>query len=191
MVGKFLAGILSVLMLGSVADASTGKKVLMIIASHNFRDEEFLKPKGIFEKQGFRVTIASTTLNMATGMLGAKVKPDILLKDVNVAMYDVIVFVGGSGATEYIFDPTAQKIAGDAYKQGKLVAAICLGPRVLAEAGLLKGKRATVFGSEVEAIKSKGAIYTGKDVEIDGRIITASGPKAAEEFGKAIVSLLK
>jgi len=128
---------------------------------------------------------------MATGMLGAKVKPDILLKDVNVAMYDVVVFVGGSGATEYIFDPTAQKIAGDAYKQGKIVAAICLGPRVLAEAGLLKGKRATVFSSETEAIKAKGAIYTGKDVEIDGRIITASGPQAAEEFGKAIVTLLK
>jgi len=109
MVSKFLAGILSVFMLGSVADASAGKKVLMIIASHNFRDEEFLKPKGIFESRGLVVTVASTTSNMATGMLGAKVKPDILLKDVNVAMYDVVVFVGGSGATEYIFDPTAQK----------------------------------------------------------------------------------
>jgi len=47
------------------------KKVLMIIASQNFRDEEFLTPKQIFEKAGFNVIVASSSLNTAKGTLGA------------------------------------------------------------------------------------------------------------------------
>ncbi len=53
------------------------KKVLMIIAHENFRDEELLTPKQIFEKNGIKVTIASTDTTPAKGMLGAVVKPDV------------------------------------------------------------------------------------------------------------------
>ncbi|GAJ17159.1 unnamed protein product, partial [marine sediment metagenome] len=68
--------------------------------------------------------------------------------------------------------------------------AICIAPVTLANAGILDKKKATVFRSEVKAIKRKGAIYTGKVVEVDGNIITAEGPQAAEEFGKTIINLL-
>lgn len=174
-----------------LAEAQVTKKVLMIIASKNFRDEELLKPKEIFEKNGFKVIIASSSLNTATGMLGAKVNPQILIDKVNVKDYDAIVFVGGVGATEYFTNQVALRIAQESVKQGKLLAAICIAPRILAEAEVLKGKKATVWKTEAEALKSKGAVYTGKDVQIDGKIVTASGPHAAEEFAISIVSLLK
>lgn len=167
------------------------KNILMIIASQNFRDEELLKPKQIFEKQGFKVTIASSSLNTATGMLGAKVKPEITIENVNVKNYDAVVFVGGVGATEYFQNPLALKIVRDTVKQDKILAAICIAPRILAEAGVLKGKKATVWKSEANALKSKQAIYTAEDVTVDGKIVTASGPHAAEAFGNAIVKLLK
>jgi len=70
------------------------------------------------------------------------------------------------------------------------VAAICISPVTLARAGILKNRRATVFPTEAEELKKEGAIYTGAPVEEDGRIITASGPEAAGEFGERIASVL-
>jgi len=71
-----------------------------------------------------------------------------------------------------------------------VVGAICIAPGILARAGILKGRKATVFPSEIEALKRNGAFYTALPVVIDGRIVTASGPEAAEEFGKALVKTL-
>lgn len=59
----------------------------MIVAARNFRDEEFQRPKEIWESQGAKVTIASSTLDLATGMLGARVKPDVLVKDIKANGY--------------------------------------------------------------------------------------------------------
>ncbi|HHT9150731.1 MAG TPA: DJ-1/PfpI family protein, partial [Candidatus Wujingus californicus] len=111
------------------------KKVVMIIASNNFRDEELLKPKEVLERNGVAVTVASSSLKESTGMLGAKVKPDILFININVVDYDAVIFVGGAGATEYWDNPTAHKIAKDAYSAKKIVGAICIAPVTLAKAG--------------------------------------------------------
>ena len=54
-------------------------KILMVIAPRNFRDEEFLQPKAVFEKNGFSVTVASKEVKEASGMLGAKAKVDLCL----------------------------------------------------------------------------------------------------------------
>ena len=168
-----------------------GKKVLMIIAERNFRDEELLKPKKILEDRGVEVTVASTSLQNVRGMLGATVKPDILLSSVEVQDYDVITFVGGSGASQYWNDPLAHSIAQEAVEKGKILGAICIAPVTLANAGVLSGKKATVFSSEISKLEAKGAIYTGKPVQVEGKIITGEGPQAAEQFGEAIVKALE
>lgn len=167
-----------------------GKKVVMIIARSNFRDEELLKPKEVLEKNGVAVTVASSSLKEATGMLGVKVKPDILFTNINIGDYDSVIFIGGTGASEYWDNPTAHKIANSANNAGKIVGAICIAPVTLAKAGLLKDKKATTYSSTVNDIKACGAKYSGADVERDGNIITASGPTAAEKFGEAIVKAL-
>jgi len=166
------------------------KKAVFIIAKNNFRDEELLKPREILEKNGIAVTIASSSLKEAKGMLGAVVKPEILFTDINVAVYDAVIFVGGSGASEYWENATAHKIAEETYNANKILGAICIAPVTLAKAGLLTGKNATTFSSTIEAIKSAGTNYTGAAVEKDGNIITASGPEAAKEFGETIVTAL-
>ncbi len=173
-----------------VMQSVKGKKAVMIIASNNFRDEELLRPKEVLEKNGVTVTVASSSLQESTGMLGAKVKPDILFTDIHVTNYDTVIFVGGSGANEYWDNPTAHKIANDANNAKKIVGAICIAPVTLAKAGLLKNKKATTYSSTVADIKSAGANYTGADVERDGNIITASGPAAAQKFGEAIIKAL-
>ena len=174
----------------SAMQAVKGRKAVMIIAQNNFRDEELLKPKEVLEKNGVIVTVASSSLKESTGTLGAKVKPDILFTNINVADYDAVIFVGGSGASEYWDNPTAHKIANEANNAKKIVGAICIAPVTLAKAGLLKDKKATTFSSTINDIKSAGAKYTGAEVEIDGNIITASGPAAAQKFGETIVKAL-
>lgn len=163
------------------------KKVVMIIAQDGFRDEELLQPKEILERNGIGVKVASTSLSSAKGMLGAEVKPDILVSDINIRDFDAIIFVGGVGASQYWDDPVAHNLIEDAVNANRIVAAICIAPVTLANAGILKGKRATVWSSEAGQLKSAGANYTGRPVEKDGNIITASGPTAAREFGDEIV----
>ena len=168
-----------------------GKSVLMIIASNNFRDEEYLHPREVLENEGAKITIASSTKKEATGMLGTKVVPDILIDEVDIDDYDAVIFVGGSGANEYWENEKAHEIAKKAYEKSKVIGAICIAPVTLARAGLLKGKKATVYTSDIENIKKEGAIYTGNSVEVDGKIVTGNGPTAAKEFGEKIAELLK
>jgi len=123
-------------------------------------------------------------------MKGGTFKPEVLLKNVKVDDYNAVVFVGGSGASEYFKNQTALSLAKAAAKKGKLVCAICIAPVTLANAGVLEGKKATVSKGKATAIEAKGAHYTAADVEIDGRFITADGPKSATKFGEAIVRAL-
>ncbi len=167
-----------------------GKKILMIIASQNFRDEELFKPRELFIKEGMEVILASSSLEISRGMLGGTVKSDILIGDVKVEEFDVIIFVGGMGSSEYWDDPIAREIVKKAVSLDKLICAICIAPVTLANAGVLEGKKATVFTSEINRLKAKGAIYTGKDVEVDGNIITGKGPQAAKEFGETVIRIL-
>lgn len=167
------------------------KKVAMIIASGDFRDEELLEPKEALERSGIEVKIVSTTLNQVKGMLGEKVKPDLLISDVKIKDFDAIVFVGGLGASQYWDDPVAHKLAQEASQTNRIVGAICIAPVTLAKAGILAGKRATVFSSEAGQLKANGANYTGRAVEKDVNIITANGPSAAREFGEELVKALQ
>ncbi|MFQ6099494.1 MAG: DJ-1/PfpI family protein, partial [Armatimonadota bacterium] len=104
--------------------------------------------------------------------------------------YDAVVFVGGTGATEYFDDPTAHALAKQAAQSNRLTAAICLAPSILARAGLLQGKRATVYASEAATLEAKGADYTGAAVERDGNILTGEGPHAAKQFSQRLVEAL-
>ncbi len=173
-----------------MADLS-GKKVLMVVAPENFRDEELKEPMEIFTSSGAEVTIASKGVNRATGMFGAEAKVDKDLAEVRAEDYDAVIFVGGSGADVYFNDSRAHALATNAFKGGEIVAAICIAPSTLANAGLLKGKKATSFSSQKKNLLKKGATYTGAAVERDGRIITGRGPEAAEEFGNEVASALE
>ncbi len=168
-----------------------GKKIAMIIANSDFRDEEYEIPKEIFEQAGAEVTTVSSSLKLARGMLGARIKVDLLLSAVEIDKFDAIIFVGGTGAKEYWENSRAHKIAQEAVKKGKVLGAICIAPVILAKAGVLEGKKATVFPQEKDTLKERDIIYTGNSVQRDGYIITAQGPQSASAFGEAIKELLE
>ncbi|MCS7231390.1 MAG: DJ-1/PfpI family protein [Elusimicrobiota bacterium] len=165
-------------------------KIAMIIAKNNFRDEEYLQPKEVFIKAGFIVETFSSSLGTAKGMLGATLKVDKVLSELKVEEYDAVVFVGGVGSSEYWDNSLAHKIAQEAISKNKVIAAICIAPVTLAKAGILKGKKATVYHTEAYQLKQLGADYIESNVVVDGKIITASGPHAAKEFGEKIKEVL-
>jgi protease I len=167
-----------------------GKNVLMVIAPGNFRDEEYFDTRAELEGKGASVTTASSASGEITGMLGGKATPDIGLDDAKAGDYDAVVFVGGAGASAYFQDRKALDLARSASESGKIVAAICIAPSILANAGILRGKRATSFSSEQGNLEGRGATYTGEAVTRDGRIITGSGPSAAKGFGQEIAKAL-
>ena len=168
----------------------TGKKILMVIAKSRFRDEEYREPRKVLENEGASITVASSSRDIAIGMLGAKVKPDVLLGDVKEADYDGIVFVGGGGAAEYFDSPVAHKLAQSFFGRGKLTSAICIAPATLANAGVLAGKKATSFPSSLPILKAKGAVLSNGTVVVDGTVVTAVGPEAAKSFGEKLVEVL-
>jgi protease I len=167
-----------------------GRSVLFVIAHRGFRDEELLVPRRIIEEAGARVAVASSALGPASGMMGAEVEPDLLYSAARAKEWDGLVLVGGVGATEYFPDRTAHRLARDAVAEGKVVGAICYAGSILAEAGVLDGRSATAFPTRKDHLLSKGAKFTGEAVTRDGRVVTASGPEAAEAFGRALVEAL-
>lgn len=166
------------------------KSIVMIIAHKNFRDEEVKEPYDYLKGLGHKVIIASTDTTEAEGMLGMRIKPDILISQIDTT-HDALVLIGGTGATVYWNDSLVHNLVRYFYDSGKVVAAICLAPATLARAGILKDKRATVFSSAKEDLVKYGANYTGEDLEIEDKLITASGPKAAKDFAIAIAKTIE
>jgi protease I len=165
------------------------KAILMILAENPFRDPEYFDPKKVLESKGHKV-ITTCSAPFAIGAEGAKVKADILFRDVSAKDYDAIVLIGGVGSYQYHNDKKAHELAIYAAKN-KVLGAICASVGTIANAGVLKGKKATSFPGVADMVKAGGAIYTGDGVTVDGNIITADGPKSAKAFGEAIAKALE
>lgn len=175
---------------------SNNKKIALIIAFKDFRDEEYFVPKEILEKAGYQVATFSNSLGQAMGVNGGEAPVDVLLNQLNVSDYEAIVFIGGPGALKNLDNQTGYSLAQTAVQNNKILAAICISPVILAKAGVLKDKKATAWSSPldknaIKILEQNGAVYQDKKVVVDGKIITANGPTSAEEFGQAIVETLE
>jgi len=173
-----------------------GKKIVIVIAFRDFRDEEYFVPKEIFKKAGIEVKTASNKKGVAIGADGGEVGVDFLISELNPADFDAMVFVGGPGCLKNLDNGESYEIIRRTVAEGKVLAAICISPVILAKTGVLAGKKATVWASAldrspVKILKENGAIYQDESVIVDGKIITANGPAAAQEFGQTIMQILK
>jgi protease I len=155
-------------------------------------------PKEILEAAGHECVVASVTANEARGILGGRVTPDGAVADMQLDRFDAVIIVGGPGAPKLAHVPEVISIIREAVTSGKLVCAICIAPTVLAQAGVLKGKKATVFYTpdSYDMLQSAGAHVQGKpgklaDVVVDGKLVTARGPDVAREFGETVKKLLE
>ena len=165
-------------------------QVLFVLANHEFRDEEFNEPKRILIDAGITCKVAALVSGECVGVAGTLATTDFELGEVNPEEFSAIVFVGGTGVEGYLKDELVHSVAKVFYKMDKLVCAICWAPSILANAGLLNGKKATVWSGAKADLDAGGATYTGEAVTSDGNIITADGPDSAEIFGQEIAKRL-
>ena len=174
---------------GKTADGS--KKALLIVPPAGFRDEELLETQRILEEGGIKVEIASSKIGVLQGVLGNITASGMTLDKVSVQDFDAVIFIGGPGAVDYFTNPAALSIAREAAARNKVLAAISIAPTILANAGVLRGVRATGFLPQREQMLKGGAQYTGSPVERDGLIITATDPSAVAAFAQAIIASIQ
>jgi len=173
-----------------------GKSVLIIVAQDGFKDVEYGTTRSVLEGAGAKITVASNKAGLCKGVDGLEIKSELGFGSgkIDLSSYSAVVLIGGPGTIKYFYhNKDIIALVKDAQSQDKVIGAICLAPGVVAEAGILNGKKATVFDSSDarKLFDDNGVKYTGDAITVEGKIITANGPSAAEDFGKRLVELLK
>jgi len=165
---------------------------VFVIPHHAYRAEELERPREALAAAGVEVLVASSSLGPASDMQGQRgCDPDLLYSAVDPADLDVLVFVGGTGCSEFFDDRTAHGLAQSALARGKLVAAICFAPSILANAGLLEGRRATCAPGRRAHLAAHGVELVDAPLVRDGALLTGRGPQDSEAFAQALVEALQ
>jgi protease I len=166
------------------------KRAALIVPSVNFRDEEFFETIKALDAAGVQRVVASTRTGIIRGMLGGSFEANALVNQLRVDDFDALIFIGGTGVLEYIYDPAALNLIREAVDKRKIVAATSTAPSILANAGVLKGVKVTSLVTEREVLTQVGAVYTGTPVEQDMKIITCSSPDAVIPFTRALIDAI-
>jgi 4-methyl-5(b-hydroxyethyl)-thiazole monophosphate biosynthesis len=165
-------------------------KALVFLAP-GFEEIEAVTVVDILKRAGVDVTVAGLTPNMTEGKHGLKVTPDTSIDNVDVTDFDAVVLPGGNpGYKNLRKDPRVVAMVKKAFDSNKLVAAICAGPTVLSDAGILEGKACTIYpGMEDELVKGGGKPRSDSIV-VDGTVITSRGPATAFLFALTLAEKL-
>jgi protease I len=112
--------------------------------------------------------------------------------DAKVDDYDALVIPGGVLNPDKLrVDEDAMRVVKEFLAAGKLVAAVCHGPWLLAQADALKGRRATSYKSIRKDIENAGAHWLDQDVVADNGLITSRDPRDLRAFTKKIIEELR
>ncbi len=122
---------------------------------------------------------------------GTVLVPDTTLDEALKQDYDMLVLPGGlPGADHLNDDARIRELLHRMAYQEKYIAAICAAPKVLADAGLLKGRRATSYPGSLTTHQLDGVIYQDSAVVRDGSFITSRGPGTAMDFALVLLEIL-
>ncbi len=170
------------------------KKIVLLIAHDQYQPIEYGVTKAILAKEPtFTIITASTKPGIAKATDSSTTEVDMTLNQLDVAAIDGLFLIGGSGALDDLDIPAVHTLLQEMMDLHKPFGAICISSRILAKAGVLGGKRATGWDDDhkLEDIFRKHAvIYTKEPVTVDGNIVTATGPQAADEFAWKITKVM-
>ncbi len=173
--------------------AEPGIGTVLLIFGDRFISDIYTAVRPAFEEAGYDVVVASRTMEPLQGKnVNLKVEVDLLLEDVQVEDYDAILFNCDNDITFGSARAETDRIAQEAVEQGKVLAAICSGPRVLAYAEVVEGVTTTGEPSQTcQMLEQSGATCTGADIERDGLIITARDRYSSRAYVQAIIEAMQ
>jgi len=161
---------------------------VLVPLTTGFEEIETIAPVDLLRRAGIEVTMAALTEErLVTGRCGVTVRADAVLAAVAEDDWDLVFIPGGPGVKALRADGRSAALARRQVGAGRPVAAICAAPTVLADAGVLAGRRFTAHFS-VHA-ELPGALAQEAVVE-DGLILTSRGAGTAVAFGLALVRRL-
>ncbi|TYB79732.1 type 1 glutamine amidotransferase domain-containing protein [Bizionia myxarmorum] len=168
------------------------KKRVAILATNGFEESELREPKKALEKAGAHVDIVSlgsgTIKSWANGNWGEAYKVDKTLDDVSQKDYHALMLPGGVMNPDLLRKNTkAVSFVKSFFENHKPVGAICHAPWLLAEAGVLKGRKVTSYGSIKTDIINAGANWVDEEVVVDNGLVTSRSPEDLPAFNAKLV----
>lgn len=163
-------------------------KKAYIFLANGHEEVEALTVVDLLRRAGLDIeTVSIHDTKTVTGSHKVTYEADLLLSDVEGTMADLIVLPGGIPGTPNLraCEPLMQMVRAH-YEAGRYVAAICAAPSILAELGMMKGRKGTSypgFGAEI-------GYYAEDPVVVDGNVITSRGLGTAIDFGLTLIELL-
>lgn len=166
-------------------------KTIAIVAENGFEEVELTSPKKALEEAGAIVHVISMQKKLKawdTDHWSIELPVDVNLAKATSNNYDALVIPGG------VISPDKMRMqkeyiafASEFLEKGKPVAAICHGPQLLIETGMIKGRDMTSFPSLKTDLINAGANWMDKEVVTDNGLITSRSPKDLPAFNKAII----
>ena len=165
-------------------------KVAVALAP-GFEEVEALTIVDVLRRCGAEVRTAGLGGSPIEGAHQVKVIPDIDLDSLNIEEYDAFVLPGGAPGYENLRkDQRVIDAVKKAFEEKKIVAAMCASPSVLSDAGVLRGKKATIYPGMEDELRKGGAEIKEDLVVQDGNIVTSRGPATAVLFALKLGEIL-
>lgn len=182
-------------------DKPLNGKRIAVLATHGFEQSELLEPKKALEQAGARVDVISPESGAIKGWnhttWGEEVKVDRLVDEAKAADYDGLLLPGGVMNPDKLrMNRPAVRLVRDFFDQKKPMAAICHGPWLLVEAGVVKGLKITSWPSLQTDIRNAGGDWVDQECVVDRGVVTSRKPddlpafnrKAIEEFAEGVTA---
>jgi len=169
----------------------TQNSILIFLSANSFSEEEYLIINKVFLNAGKSIFITSDSHTVCSGDNGLKVKADTDFYNVNDKNFSAIVLIGGNGSKDYWDNEQLQNIVKNFKRAGKIVAAICSAPIILAKAGLLSKIPATCWSEDKNELINLGIEYKDRSIVTENGVVTADGPHSAEQFAETVLNMIK
>ncbi len=166
--------------------------MVYIILGEGFEEIEAVTPCDILRRGGVAVEFAAVGAQKSVvGSHGITILADVLTSDISPISFDFFVIPGGMGGVDSIkSNVKTMKLIETAAKAGAGLSAICAGPSVLAQLGLIDGKHITCYPG-CEDLMSGAICEADNPTVSDGGFITGRAPGSAIDFGLKLLSHLK
>jgi deglycase len=163
-----------------------------ILVADGFEQVELEQPRAALAKAGFATHIVSPNAHTVKGMVhdqpGRALPVAVTLSHAKAADFDALLLPGGVMNPDSLRQqPRAVRFVQAFFKARKPVAAICHGPQLLIEAGVVKGRQLTSFPSVKTDLRNAGAHWVNRPVVVDGGLVTSRKPADIPRFNAAMV----
>lgn len=174
-----------------MATKLNGKKIA-ILTENGFEEVELTSPKKALEEAGAEVKIVSPRHDKVKAWdhdhWSIELPVDVLLDEADASDYDALILPGGVLNPDQLrLNRSAVEFAQQFLESGKPVAAICHGPQLLIETGLIHGRNMTSYPSLRTDLENAGVLWVDQEVVTDNGLVTSRTPKDLDAFNKKTI----